>query len=165
MKAKYERILKLFGEVPGNVRLISVDFDRQDLQAVLEKSDFTQGKKTFFLWEAVTQYLKETGIRATFDFLAKSVSGSQLIFTYVRKDFLDGEKMYGWEKGYEKYVLKDNLWHFGMNPDGWPDFLKDYGWRVVEDLGYDELADRYVSPTGRQLATMLIERILLAEKV
>ncbi len=163
--AKEKRILSLFGEVPGNVRLVSIDFDTQDLKAVLVKSGFAQNKKTFFIWEAVIQYLNEAGVRATFDFLEESESGSQMIFTYVRKDFLNGEEMYGWEKGYQKYVVKDKLWHFGMNPGEWPDFLRSYGWKVVEDCSYHELAERYVKPTGRQLASMEIERILLAEKI
>jgi hypothetical protein len=34
----------------------------------------------------------------------------------------------------------------------------------VEDLGYDDLARRYVAPTGRTLATMAIERVVHAEK-
>lgn len=42
------------------------------------------------MWEAVTQYLTEQGVRATFDRLAKAARGSRLAFTYVRKGFLTG---------------------------------------------------------------------------
>ena len=45
------------------------------------------------------------------------------------------------------------------------DFLGGYGWRVVEHLGYEELAERYVKTTGRELASTPIERMVYAEKV
>jgi O-methyltransferase involved in polyketide biosynthesis len=52
-------------------------------------------KQTLFVGEAVTQYLTEQGVRATFDWLAEAAPGSRLAFTYVRKDFLDGKSFYG----------------------------------------------------------------------
>jgi methyltransferase (TIGR00027 family) len=163
IKSKQTRLRKIFETVPSHVRLVAMDFDRESIGAALESSEYTSSKRAFFVWEAVTQYLTERGIRATFDFLAKAASGSRLAFTYVRKDFLDGRVMYGWEKGYKQFV-KSGLWLFGMEPEGWPDFLKEYGWRVVEDVGYDEMAEKYVKPTGRALATMPIERMVYAEK-
>jgi hypothetical protein len=39
-------------------------------------------------------------------------------------------------------------------------FLSEYGWRLVEHLGYDELAERYMKPTGRELPSMMIERMV-----
>jgi len=44
-------------------------------------------------------------------------------------------------------------------------FLGEYGWRVREHLGYDELGERYVNPTGRELMSMAVERIVYAEKL
>jgi O-methyltransferase involved in polyketide biosynthesis len=51
------------------------------------------------VWEAVTLYLTETGVRETFEFLASAQPGSQLVFTYLRKDFLDATTLYGDEAG------------------------------------------------------------------
>jgi methyltransferase (TIGR00027 family) len=164
IKSKKTRLCKLFGAVPSHVRLVPIDFDREELGPVLASYGYSVDKRTFFIWEAVTQYLTETGIRATFDFLTKAERGSLLAFTYIRKDFLNGRVMYGWESIYKKYV-KDKLWLFGMDPEAWPDFLRRYGWQVIEHIGYDELAERYVRPTGRELASTPIERIVYAEKV
>ena len=165
IQRKQIRLCQLFGMIPSHVRLVSTDFDREALGMVLSSQGYASDKRTFFIWEAVTQYLSETGIRATFDFLAKTVRGSRLAFTYIRKDFLDGRGMYGWEKGYKKYVVEDRLWLFGMDPEAWPNFLRRYGWQVIEDIGYEDLAEQYVKPTGRQLASMFIERMLYAEKL
>lgn len=44
------------------------------------------------------------------------------------------------------------------------DFLSEYGWRLGEDLGFDELAKRYMKPTGRELPSMVVEPIVYSEK-
>lgn len=165
IKPKRVRLQRLFGGVPAHVMLVSIDFDREELGAVLASHGYSADKRTFFIWEAVTQYLTQTGIGATFDFLAKATRGSRLAFTYVRKDFLDGQAMYGQKYLYKKYVLKDKVWLYGMDPEGVADLLGAYGWRVVEHLGYEELAERYVKPTGRELASTPIERMVYAEKL
>lgn len=165
IEPKRVRLQKLFGAVPAHVTLVSIDFDREELGAVLTSHGYSTDKRTFFIWEAVTQYLTETGIRTTFDFLAKATPGSRLAFTYIRQDFLDGRVMSGWEKGYEKYVVKDKVWLFGMAPEAWPNFLKGYGWSIVEHPGYEELAERYVKSTGRELASTPVERMVYAEKL
>ena len=165
IEAKRRRLEHLFGEVPDHVTLVPIDFDHENLPTVLASHRYEPEKKTFFIWEGVTQYVTESGIRATFDFLAKAPSGSQLVFTYTPRDFIEGEVFYGQEYLYRKMLLKDKLWLFGLDPESIDEFLGEYGWRVVEHLGYDELDKRYVKPTGRELQSMAIERIVSAEKV
>jgi methyltransferase (TIGR00027 family) len=162
-KAKESRLRKVFGTIPSNVKLVPVDFDHDDLASILAAQGFSAGKPTFFIWEAVTQYLTEQGVRATFNWLAKAAPGSRLVFTYVRKNFLDGKALYGWESGYRRFVAS-KVWLFGMEPEDCPIFLRGYGWRIVEDVGYDELADKYIGPTGRQLLSTPVERIVHAER-
>jgi methyltransferase (TIGR00027 family) len=147
----------------SNVKLVPVDFDRDDLGAILAAHGYSAGKPTFFVWEAVTQYLTEPGVRATFNWLAKAAPDSRLAFTYVRRGFLEGKTLYGWESGYRRFVAS-GIWLFGMEPEDCPNFLKPYGWRIVEDVGYDELANRYIGPTGRRLTSTPVERMVYAEK-
>jgi len=165
IEPKRARLRKLLGEVPAHVTLVPIDFDHEELGAVLASNGYSADKRTFFIWEAVTQYMTEAGVRKTFDFLAKSANGSRLSFTYIRRDFLDGQTMYRQEATYKKYVVKDKTWLFGMDPEGVADFLGGYDWRVVEHLGYEELAERYVKTTSRALASTPIERMVYAEKV
>jgi O-methyltransferase involved in polyketide biosynthesis len=56
------------------------------------------------------------------------------------------------------------VWRFGFTPDHVGDLLRAYGWRLVEDVGYEELGRSYVAPTGRTLAAMTVERLVQAEK-
>jgi methyltransferase (TIGR00027 family) len=163
IRAKEAGLRRALGAPPHGVSLVPIDFDHEDLAAVLESHGYSVGLRTFFVWEGVTQYLMGAGIRATFDFLSRAASGGRLVFTYVRKDFIDGRVMYGWQKAYAKYVQK-GLWLLGLDPAELADFIGEYGWRLVEDLGYDELAERYMAPSGRVLATTSVERIAYAEK-
>jgi methyltransferase (TIGR00027 family) len=163
--AKRSRLEELFNEVPPHVTLVSIDFDREDLATVLALHGYEPDKKTFFIWEGVTQYLSEDGVRSTLAYLAKATAGSRLVFTYTPRDFIDGENFYGHEYLYKKMLLKDRIWLFGLDPEDVDDFLGGYGWRVLEHLDYEQLADRHVKPTGRTLRSMAIERIVYAEKL
>jgi methyltransferase (TIGR00027 family) len=164
IEPKRVRLQKLFGAVPAHVTLVPIDFDREELATQLAAHGYSTTRPTFFIWEAVTQYLTEAGIRATFDFLAGAAPGSRLAFTYVRKDFIDGQVRYGQEQAYEKYVVNEKLWLFGLDPVGVAGFLEQYGWRLVEHVGYEDLAEPYVKPTGRALLSTPVERIAYAEK-
>jgi methyltransferase (TIGR00027 family) len=155
---------RALGAVPGHVTLVEIDFDHAELGAVLAAHGFSAAVRTFYIWEAVTQYLTERAVQATFDFLSKAAKGSRLVFSYVRKDFLDGRVLYGQEYLYKRFVVK-RTWQFGMDPEAVASFLGSYGWHPVEDLEYAELADRYVKPIGRKLLSTPVERIVHAEKL
>jgi len=164
IEAKEKRLRKALVSIPANIKLVTVDFDRDGLGSVLSSQGYSAGLRTFFVWEAVSQYLTEQGVRATFDWLAKAAPGSRLAFTYVRKNFLTGKALYGWESGYKRFVAT-KVWLFGMEPDDCLTFLRGYGWSVIEDVGYDELAERYIGPTGRRLASTPVERMVYAKKI
>jgi methyltransferase (TIGR00027 family) len=163
--AKRSRLKKILGEIPARLSLVSIDFDHQELGAVLASQGYAADTKTIFVLEGVTQYLTEAGIQTTFDFLAKAPAGSRLVFTYVCKDFIDGKVLYDQEYLYKKWLLKDKVWFFGIDPEDVADFLGVYGWRVLEHLGYEELDERYVKPTGRKLVSLALERVVYAEKL
>ena len=164
INSKQTRLTKIFGSFPENVHTIGIDFDHEDVGKVLEKDGYSIDKKIFFIWEAVTQYLEEKSVRIIFDFLSHANNSSKIVFTYIRKDFLDGNNMYGMEEIYKRFV-ETGTWKFGMDPESWPQFLEEYGWRIVEDVGGEDLEVRYVKPTGRIFVSTAIERLIFAEKI
>ena len=164
IKSKQLRLKKIGSTIPGNIKSISIDFDHEDVEKVLEENGYTRDKQIFFIWEAVTQYLEEESVKKIFDFLSHAHTGSKVAFTYVRRDFLDGSNMYGMEDVYKRFV-EGKIWIFGMNPEEWPHFLKEYGYRIIEDIGAEDLEEEYVKPTGRSLESTSIERIIFIEKV
>jgi methyltransferase (TIGR00027 family) len=158
-------VARVFGTPPASVRLVPVDFERDELMAQLTSHGYDAKARTFFVWEGVTQYLTEAAVRATFAQLSSAARGSRIDFTYVRDDFIDGANDYGAKGFYRRVRVKSQLWKFGLAPDGVEDFLAAYGWRLIEQAGPDEFVDRYVRPTGRDLTASQIEWSVYAEKV
>ncbi|MDT5286584.1 MAG: hypothetical protein QOF88_1473 [Mycobacterium sp.] len=158
-------VSRVFGAVPPSVRLVSVDFERDDVMATLASYGYRVDSPTFFIWEGVTQYLTADAVRATFDQLAQAASGSRLDFTYVRRDFIDGVNLYGAPVLYRRFRERSQVWKFGLLPGDIDGFLAEYGWRLIEQAGPDELMDRYVRPAGRDLTASQIEWSVYAEKI
>jgi methyltransferase (TIGR00027 family) len=158
-------VARVFGQVPPSVRLVSVDFERDDLMATLASYGYCADSPTFFVWEGVTQYLTADAVAATFDQLGQAASGSRLDFTYVRRDFIEGVNLYGAPAVYRKFRQRSQVWKFGLMPEDVDDFLAEYGWRLIDQAGPDELMDRYIRPAGRNLTASQLEWSAYAEKV
>ena len=164
IKSKQISLDKIADSIPGNINGICIDFEHEDVGVVLEKNGYSNNKKIFFIWEAVTQYLEEKSVDQIFDFLSHASKGSKIAFTYVREDFLNGSNFYGMEDVYKRFV-EEKIWIFGMNPAEWPEFLKEYDYKIIEDISAEDLIEKYVKPTGRNLKSTPIERIIFAEKI
>lgn len=160
---KAATVRRALGGLPRSVRLVALDFERDDLLTALAEHGWRPGYRTFFVWEGVTQYLTEQAVRATLEGLRPVPPGSRLVFTYVRPDFIDGSNRYG-VPALSRRRLRQ-LWHFGLRTEEVAEFLADYGWRLIEQAGPRELVERYVKPTGRNLTASELEWSVYAEKV
>ena len=165
VERKTARLRQLYGSVPAHVALVPVDFESQDVAGALASHGYRTEHKSLFIWEAVTQYLDENGVRKTFSFLAQAQAGSRLVFTYVRKDFIDGTARYGLDALYRMYRVNRQLWRFGFEPEQVAAFLKEYAWKELEQVGRKEYTCRYLDPIGRALPVLEIERAVFAEKL
>jgi len=161
---KAATVRRVLGELPLSVRLVALDFERDDLLTALAEYGYRTDYRVFFIWEGVTQYLTEDAVRATLEGLRPVAPGSRLVFTYVRRDFIDGTNRYGTRTLYRTVRQRRQLWHFGLQPEAVAGFLDDYGWRLVEQAGPDELVRNYVEPAGRNLAASQLEWSAYAEK-
>lgn len=112
----------------------------------------------------MTQYISETAVRSVFEYLAKVRPGSRMIFTYILKDFIDGEETYGLDKLYQQTRVTNQIWKFGIDPSQVAEFIKTYSWKEIEQVGADEYRQRYLIPAGRTDVVMEIERAVYAEK-
>lgn len=155
---------RLFGQVPSHVALVPVDFETDDLEDSLATHGFRPEVPTMYVMEAVTQYLTGDAIDRLFTALSKAPASSRLIFTYVRREFLEGKELYGWDKAYKKWVVEDKVWRFGLYPSAVGDFLERYGWSVRDHAGAEEYRARYFEPAGRNLTAIDGERFVSAEK-
>jgi methyltransferase (TIGR00027 family) len=165
IERKANAVRRALGELPGSVRLVPLNFERDDLLTTLTGSGYRAGYRTFFVWEAVTQYLTADAVRATLESLRPAPAGSRLVFTYVRRDFIDGVNFYGAQRLYRRFRQRQKLWHFGLQPEEVAAFLDRHGWRLVEQLGPEQIVQRYVEPTGRDLAASDVEWSAYAERI
>jgi methyltransferase (TIGR00027 family) len=161
---KAKTVRRVLGEPPLSVRLVALDFERDDLLTSLAEHGYRTDYRAFFICEGVTQYLTEDGVRRTLEGLRVAAPGSRLVFTYVRRDFIDGTDRYGTRTLYRNTRERQQLWHFGLEPDEVAGFIAEYGWRLLEQAGPDEFVQRYVEPTGRKLRASQLEWSAYAEK-
>jgi methyltransferase (TIGR00027 family) len=161
---KRRRLTETYGQLPANTTLTAVNLETDDLTAALTAAGFDWNEPAMFIWEAVTQYLTEDAVRRTLACLTPAASGSRLIFTYIRRDFLDGTEDYGAAPARHEFVTKRHVWHFGLLPEETPALLRDYGWTEHEQVGPTEYAKRYLGPLGRDLPVSQIERFVYADR-
>jgi methyltransferase (TIGR00027 family) len=165
IERKAAAVRRVLGELPSSVQLVPLDFERDDVFTVLAERGYRPDYRTFFIWEAVTQYLTADAVHATLESLRPAASGSRLVFTYVRRDFIDGVNFYGAKQLYRRFRQRQQLWHFGLQPEEVAAFLAEHGWRLVEQLGPEQIVQRYLEPTGRNLTASQVEWSAYADKV
>jgi methyltransferase (TIGR00027 family) len=161
---KKAAVRRAIGGTPASVHLVPLDFEHDDLISTLTGQGYRTDARTFFIWEGVTQYLTEDAVRATLEALRPAPAGSRLVFTYVRKDFIDGVNMYDAAILYKRFRQRQQVWRFGLDPDDVGNFVADYGWRLVEQAGPDYFLRNYIEPAGRDLNASQLEWSVYAEK-
>jgi methyltransferase (TIGR00027 family) len=161
---KQAAVQRTLGAQPASVHLVPLDFETDDLIGALTEHGYRPDAPTFFIWEGVTQYLTEDGVRATLGALRAAPPGSRLVFTYVRRDFIDGVNMYDAAMLYKRFRQRQQVWCFGLDPDEVSEFVAEYGWRLVEQAGPDYFLRNYIGPTGRNLAASQLEWSAYAQK-
>lgn len=161
---KKAAVQRAIGGVPTSVHLVPLDFERDDLIGTLTGNGYRTDTRTFFIWEGVTQYITEDAVRATLGALQSAPSGSRLVLTYARRDFIDGVNMYGAQMLYKRFRQRQQVWKFGLDPDDVEAFVGDYGWQLVEQAGLDYYVRNYIRPTGRKLSASDLEWSAYARK-
>jgi methyltransferase (TIGR00027 family) len=160
---KATKIRAALGAVPHEVGHITADFETDDLANVLTAAGVRLDEPTMFLWEAVTPYLTESGVRRTLAALSHAAPGSRLAFSYVLADYLDGSNDYQAPRVRRAFV-RQGMWHFGLSPAQVAPFLAEHAWTEREQVGTAEYQSRYLTPTGRILPVSEVERFVLATK-
>ena len=165
IQAKQEKLERLFGRVPVHVKLAPMDFDSQKLEDALQQAGYSGLQPSFFIWEGVTQYISEAAVQKVFEFLRQAPGKSQLVFTYICKDFIEGKRMYGLDVLYYQTRVQKQLWRFGLDPEAVGAFLGQYAWKELEQVGSAEYEERYLRPLKRKMPVMQVERAVLAERI
>lgn len=160
--AKQRLARAALGERADVVAYVPLDLATADLLPALVERGFAADRPAVIVWEAVTQYLTEAGVRRTLAALATAAPGSRLLFTYVRADFLDGTNTYDATALRRRMVGPKGIWHFGLAPDAVYPLLREYGWAGLDQAGPAEYARRYPALARRGMPVSELERCVQA---
>jgi methyltransferase (TIGR00027 family) len=89
---KRTRLQELGIQLPINLRLVPVDFEKQSLIDSLQQGGYRIDAPGFFSWLGVTVYLTPDAILSTFRAVSELAPGTEIIFEYmVPKESVDEE--------------------------------------------------------------------------
>jgi len=162
---KQRRVENVLGAVPGNVTLVGMNFDQQDLGEILSEVGFKMGVGTLFIWEGVTQYLNAESVKNTLEFVSTvSGVGSAIVFTYVRQGLIDGTDRPDWFQPFLSFAEKvGSPLMFGLDPAGLEQYLTDRGLKLIDDVEEADYQELYIQSLGRELNVFDGERAVYAE--
>ncbi len=133
------------GELPKNVTYCQIDFNTQSLDELAEKHAFDFTLPTTVIWEGVTNYLTADAVSSTFKFVSRFANSSFVIFTYVHQNVLINPSLFlGGEKLLADLDEIEERWTFGLQPNHVAEYLQQFGFTVLEDLGADDYRNKYL---------------------
>jgi len=165
-KAKRQRLEARLGRLPGNVRFVPVDFEKDDLENALLHAGFDTDVAAVAVWEGVVSYLTPAAVDQNFRMLARILAqGSELIFSYVHRGALDGSVAFREARRWKSRVRSSGEpFIFGFDPAGLADYLRPRGFTLVRDLSTAEAAKSYCEPLRRSEPGSELYRIAAARR-
>lgn len=132
--------------LPETLRFVPIDFNEENLSKLFEYG-FAENKKNLFIWEGVTEYLTEEAVDKTLEFIKQnSASGSEIAFTYVYKEILEGNyHYYGSEEIVKMVSKKGEPYTFGIAEGKIADFLSSRGFRLIVNYAPKDLEQKYLT--------------------
>lgn len=164
---KRDKLKKILGKLPNHVTYVAIDFENHSLDTDLKKAGYNLTSKTLFVWEGVTQYISKEANDSVLKYIVQAAPGSKIVFSYILKSFIDGTYLHDWMNIMYKRMRKKNnpLWVYGLNPKEISHYLSKYSLSLIEDVGSEELENRYMKLVNLDLQVKVfdIERIAFAE--
>lgn len=129
--------------IPKNLKYISINFNKEDLNTVLLKNGFQKSKKNLFVWEGVTEYLDPSSVDSTLKFIKdNSAAGSIVAFTYIYQEILNKDLSFLGSKEIIKTVSKEREpYQFGIKRDSINAFLKERDFEITKNYNSHDMED------------------------
>jgi methyltransferase (TIGR00027 family) len=164
--AKQKRLNTALRNVPGNVHFVKADFEKDNLEQLLESAGFEKEVPAVVVWEGVVSYLTESAVSMNLVVLAKLLApGSVLIFTYVDRGALDGSKTFAGSRHWQSWVKRSGEpFIFGFDPATLERILLPYSFLLQSDESTAEAARRFSDLNGRKETGSELYRIATASR-
>jgi methyltransferase (TIGR00027 family) len=150
---------------PPNVTFVPCDFSRDALADALAAGGFDRATPAVFAWLGVVMYLDSAAVAETLGYIARLPAPTSVIFDYAQPP-----EVFSWlQRVFYRKVL-DRLaqigepWKSFMEPRPLREQLMSLGFSSVEDLGGDEINERYLANRSDGLKARGIGRIAIARR-
>jgi methyltransferase (TIGR00027 family) len=161
-----KRIVKgIFGEIPGHVVFVPVDFETDAIENKLFSAGYDAGKKTVFIWEGVTYYLDSRAVDKTLEFVAnQSGPKSEILFDYFDGSVLNGNNSSTVVKKFVQYAAKKGEpFKFGIKDGKLGEFLVQRGLTLKDNLTSESAKARYFKGKNRHRTVLPIFKFACAQ--
>ena len=160
---KEERLAKAGLWMPPNLTLAPIDFERASLRRTLDEVKLDTDVPTFFSWLGVTQYLTDSAIERTLEYVASFPRSSQIVITVaVPEDMLAPGAAQVAALNAATAAERGEPWINRLSPSALSERLKHLGFSSAFHLTPDEAEKRYFAGRSDDLRVPVIEQLLLA---
>ncbi len=131
-------------ELPANLNLVPVDFEKESLIDNLRMSGYRTDAPGLFSWLGVTMYLSTDAIFGTLRAVAALAPGTEIIFEYnVPKDLVDEETQKILAAATAATQARGESQGTSFEPAKLAEQVRKIGFAEVSDFGPDDAAARY----------------------
>jgi methyltransferase (TIGR00027 family) len=138
--------------VPQEVKLVPIDFNRESLKEVLEIAGYDDRQKTLFIWEGVSYYLEAESVDATLAFVHQAGhpdSAIALDYTIpITQENVDG--FFGTE-AFEKTMKEHHgseALLFSIDDQQIESFFTHRGMKIMDHLDNEEIERNFLTDQG-----------------
>jgi methyltransferase (TIGR00027 family) len=144
-RRKRARVEAAFGPPPPHLRYVPVDLDAHPLLPALDGAGYDTARRTLVIFSGVGMYLPEPAVAGVLDFVAGHAPGSALVFDYLWSEVLEGTTdAYGARELVARTARMGEPLRSGIRRGASADYLAAHGLELVEELGADQLEERYL---------------------
>ena len=148
---KRERI-KAAGLIePQSLIFAPIDFERESLSECLTRVGFRLNQPAFFQWLGVVMYLTREAVSSTLKFISK-VPQAVVVFDYAEPfQNYPAERRPDVMATAERAAARGEPWLSLFDPAELLELLRGAGFKIVEDLGLPEIAERFYGDLRRDI--------------
>jgi methyltransferase (TIGR00027 family) len=150
-------------ELPANLSLVPVDFEKESLIEKLRMSGYRTDAPALFSWLGVTMYLSNDAIFGTLRTVAALAPGTEIIFEYnVPKDLVDDETQKILAAAMAGAQARGEPQGTFFEPAKLAQQVRKVGFAEVSDLGPDEAEARYFKHRSDGLRPLALSHYMRA---
>jgi methyltransferase (TIGR00027 family) len=147
-----------------HVRFLGTDFNDREFQPLMAAAGYDQRRRTFFIWEGVTNYLDEPAVDGMLRWISNAAPGSRVVFTYVDKRVLERPQEFkGTKRLFRTLQNSGEPWTLGLVPSLVKRYVASCGLELIEDLGAEDYRGRYFGTKAARMRGYEFYRVAVAD--